>query len=165
MSFRLSAICTKLPKIASPPWLTYFATSPLQLLDLGVGERRPCLSTASGRVIGVTLLFDQTPCRSGWPSGVRGTFQAPRAPAHAAGCRPPRAREAHVDLIIRRGRAFDAPRQVFSQPAHPSSVPQSSRAPADLSASRLTKSARRSELDAAQVLPDSDASQGRSARR
>ena len=34
-----------------------------------------------GRVIGVTLLFDQTPCRSGWPSGVRGTFQV------VAGCR------------------------------------------------------------------------------
>jgi hypothetical protein len=29
-----------------------------------------------GRCIGVTLLFDQTPCRSGFPSGVRGTFQA-----------------------------------------------------------------------------------------
>src|SRR5262249_42541415 len=32
-------------------------------------------SSALGRSKGVALLFNQTPCRSGWPSGVRGGFQ------------------------------------------------------------------------------------------
>ena len=39
-----------------------------------------------GRVMGVTLLLPHTPCRSGLPSGVRGTFQpAGAAPVEAGG--------------------------------------------------------------------------------
>jgi hypothetical protein len=50
-----------------------------------------------GRVIGVTLLFDQTPWKSGLPSGVRGTFQVPAATAGRAGVDVP-ARGAVADV-------------------------------------------------------------------
>ena len=52
-----------------------------------------------GRAIGVTLLFDQTPWKSGLPSGVRGTFQVLATAAGRAG----------VGEVARAGAEFDCP--------------------------------------------------------
>jgi len=49
-----------------------------------VNVSRP--ANTSGRSSGVTLLFAQTPCRSGWPSAVRGgDHAAPSWPAAGTG--------------------------------------------------------------------------------
>src|SRR5438132_12854354 len=63
------------PKTASPPFLIALATrffNSVTSASVSDALSFHCV----GRAIGVTLLFDQTPCKSGWPSGVRGTFHA-----------------------------------------------------------------------------------------
>ena len=52
---------------------------------------RNCLpSRASGRSKGVALVFNQTPCRSGWPSAVRGAVHWPAATVDEASVPPAR---------------------------------------------------------------------------
>ena len=53
----------------------------------------------AGRVIGVTLLLDQTPCRSGRPSAVRGTCQLPDC-AWSEAARPAAMTAARRFLIV-----------------------------------------------------------------
>src|SRR4029453_7405784 len=63
-----------------------------------------------GRSSGVVVAFDQTPCRSGWPHGVRGTVDrlAPLATRVVAPW-PAATIGASVSTVITMARALDEP--------------------------------------------------------
>src|SRR4051812_5193505 len=69
-----------------------------------------------GRVIGVTLLLDQTPCRSGCPSADRGTLYEGSAPYIAPGGSFP---DCAVSVAVARPTAARRAVNVFMDIHHP----------------------------------------------
>ena len=83
---------------------------------------RNCLpSRACGRSNGVALVFNQTPCRSGWPSAVRGTVHGPAATVDEVSVPPARpwpaagwgSSEATAKAVVSRAALTNAKRLSF----------------------------------------------------